>query len=194
MVALGLLVLALLSGSGCSSGGEGDGDSAEKTAASSEERPTCGSPTVLEPVSPEIAPGARAGPLWLIAGGEVGEPATVALEPSYPTAIYPTKVLIFIREPLQAPIALTGARCADGKPLRFWYRSRPLRLPSNPSSSASLARAGDALARLDAPDPSSVSSALEYRGYVLFSSPGNWVVRVKEDGKTVGAAVFRVVS
>jgi hypothetical protein len=155
-------------------------------------RPPCGKTTPLESVSPEVAPGARAGPIWFIAGGRPGKPATVILEPDYPTALHPTKVLIFLREPLTAPVTLRGWRCSDGKVLRFWYRDAPIPLASNPASPDELATAGEAVAKLEAIEPPIVSPTLGYPGYILFSAPGRWIVAVQRKGKTIGSSVFRI--
>ncbi len=34
----------------------------------------------------------------------------------------------------------------------------------------------------------------DYRGYILFSAPGDWKVTVRSGNRTVGTAVFRVTN
>jgi len=61
--------------------------------------------------------------------------AIIQLLPRYPEELYPTKVVIFVRRPLRAPITLRGRRCSDGKALRFWYRADDGEPPGTGSSS-----------------------------------------------------------
>jgi hypothetical protein len=192
------LVSLALSLTACSRGGGGEVGRAPEATASERSQAAghggCGNPTRLEEVSPEVAPGVPAGPIWFIVGGRVGRPAAVMLEPNYPDALYPRKVLIFLREPLTAPVTLRGWRCSDGKPLRFWYRGGPVPLPSNPASAKNMATAGDLVSKLEATEPPIVSPTLGYPGYILFSAPGRWIVIVEQDGEAVGSSVFRVLA
>src|SRR5919199_1350899 len=95
----------------------------------------CGPATPLVAVSPQVGPGAHAGPIWFVTG---------------------------------------GSGCFEGTPLRFWYRSRRLPLPSDPVPAERLAEVGDLSATLKRGRPPIVAPTLGYGGYILFSAPGYW--------------------
>jgi len=119
--------------------------------------------------------------------------AIIQLLPRYPEELYPTKVLIFVRRPLRAPITLRGRRCSDGRALRFWYRADDGE-PPGAGSSSQLEQAGDLVAQLHPGEPPITQPALGYPGYVLFSAPGRWKVSARQNGRLVGTVVFRVVA
>ena len=154
--------------------------------------PACRRPIRLKHVSPAVGAGAQAGPIWFIPG--VTSPrAIIQLLPRYPEELYPTKVLIFMRRPLRAPITLRGRRCSDGKALRFWYRAEAGESPGAGSSSQ-LEQAGDLVAQLKAGEPPITQPALGYPGYILFSAPGKWKVSARQGDRLLGSVVFRVVA
>ena len=152
----------------------------------------CGRPTRLKHVSPAVGAGARAGPIWFIPGAASAR-AIIQLLPRYPDELYPTKVLIFVRQPLRAPITLRGRRCSDGKALRFWYRAEDGE-PPGAGSSTQLEQTGDLVAQLQAGEPPITQPALGYPGYMLFFAPGKWKVSARQNGRLVGTVVFRVVA
>lgn len=172
------VALALLLVAGCA----GDDE-----AASSDR--SCGSPSAVETISSELAPGVKTGNIAFILGGvSAGAPATVALEDGSPT-----KVLIYIDSELTTPVTLRGWRCVAGRrgrPLRFWYRGGEVPLPDN-ASNADLANAGDAEAVLTPGAPPVTSPTLGYPGYVLFSARGTWTIEVEQDGE-IDAATLSV--
>jgi len=154
--------------------------------------PACGRPTRLKHVSPAVGAAARAGPIWFIPG-VTSTRAIIQLLPRYPEELYPTKVLIFVRRLLRAPVTLRGRRCLDGKALRFWYRAEAGE-PPGAGSSGQLEQEGDLVAQLHAGEPPITQPALGYPGYMLFSAPGKWKVSAWQNGRLVGTVVFRVVA
>jgi hypothetical protein len=167
--------------------GGGDGDAAPVGC-------TCATRVEAVPTT-GTGSGARAGPIWFVVGG--GEPTlTVPLLPPVAERFHPTKVLIQAPRPLTSAVSLRGRRCADGRPVRFWYRGGVVPLPQNPATAAQLARAGDRIARLrpgEARPSDPGGPRTDYRGYILFYSPGHWVVTARQGGRLVGTVIFEVV-
>ena len=155
----------------------------------------CGtpSPRVADPTG-VTSPGNRLGPLLIVTGfGVSGSPAPVPIGA-------PTKVLIHPVEPFDQPITLTGARCADDQPLRFWYGSAHQGTPftlgpqSTPVSETVLAQTGDLSAEI-APAPpgcSGCGAGLDATGYMLFTTTGIWRVRGQSGGRDIGEIVIFV--
>lgn len=101
---------------------------------------------------------------------------------------YPTKVLIHAFRAQRGPISLRGFRCSDGRPLRFWYERGSL--PEQPPmTTQEMQSAGDAVATLEP-----IPKGTDHTGYMLFSSPGEWVIRVSAEGSSLGHLVVNVVS
>jgi hypothetical protein len=186
--------ICLLFGSACSSGNSAGDRQAGNSLRQPTVPPACGRPTPLEPtpVPDETAPGAHVGPLWFVFGG-TADTAQSKIYPDNQGLLSPTKVPIVIRERLPRPVTLRGWRCADGTPLRFWYRRQgDVPLPRNPASPGELERAGDLVATLSG-EPT-IPGIPGYHGYLLFSATGKWVVSVALRGQRVGSFVVNVTA
>jgi hypothetical protein len=86
-----------------------------------------------------------------------------------------------------ARTVLRGWRCSDGRPLRFWFRNAGLPW-SGRGTERQLATTGSRglrldLARLRAHHWDTV-------GYVMFSSPGKWVVEARSGRRVLGTVLF----
>jgi hypothetical protein len=100
---------------------------------------------------------------------------------------YPTKVAIHATD----SATLSGRRCADGTPLRFWYREGTPPLGALPASVSKLETTGDLVAQLQ-PDSSPDES---YAGYILFPEAGDYLLTTGAPGSSgdlVLQAVVRV--
>ena len=142
----------------------------------------CGtpSPAVADPKG-VTSPGNRLGPL-LIVSGFVG-----AGSPAQTPIGSPTKVLIHVLDPLPQPVTISGARCSDGQPLRFWYAGGPpfaLGPSSTPVPEQVLAQTGDLTF--------TISQVSDYPGYMLFTTNGSWRVLAQIAGRDVGEIVIAV--
>ena len=123
----------------------------------------------------------RLGPLWFLALGSGG-----TAHARYVLGT-PTKVLIRAFSELTHPVALSGRRCADGRPLRLWYRGG-LPFASIPVSEHALRTTGDVIAELQP------AGHADYTGYMFFSSGGDWIITARQAGGVVGSFVIRVSS
>ena len=181
------LVSAVSGFSGCSlTGSRNDGSATRPSVHSGDSttigaRPICGASTPLR-ASIEGLPGARVGPLLFFALGK-GPRAETAYVPGYPT-----KVRLRLTEELGSSLALQGWRCADEKPLRFWYRE-DLPFVDVPVSRKALETTGDLVASLEPHD-----RPIDYTGYMLFTSTGKWDIAVLSRGRAIGHVVIRVVA
>lgn len=109
-------------------------------------------------------------------------------------------MLIHTVEQLDLPITLTGTRCVDGQPLRFWYgpmhQGTPFALgpQSTPVPEALLAQTGDLSVQIE-PGPKNCGSCgpgLDYPGYMLFTTTGTWRVHAQAVGRDVGEVIVSV--
>jgi hypothetical protein len=98
-----------------------------------------------------------------------------------------TKMLIHPVRDQPQTIVLTGQRCSDGRPLRFWY-GRTYLPPPPPLSEEQLQSLGD-LAQSLPPTPANV----DHGGYVLFSGPGRWEITVSQGDTNLGVLLVTVV-
>ena len=106
---------------------------------------------------------------------------------------YPYKVGITRHDTSQQTIVVRGSRCADGRPLRFFYRDlRYFSLPRPPLSTRQLQRLGDPSARLRWYQAPEGQSALGYSGYMLFWAHGDWKLQALKDDRVVGQLVLRI--
>jgi hypothetical protein len=124
---------------------------------------------------------------------------------------YPTPVFIEAKTPASLSlVVLQGWRCSDGRVLRFWapstgphdYRASATEVASReqpfkhvPVSAAALAAAGKLTyavrpRALHHGVPCGQATPCLDGGYLLFSSPGKWVVQGEFGSKVVGTAVF----
>jgi hypothetical protein len=106
---------------------------------------------------------------------------------------YPYKVAITRHDRSQRTIVVRGSRCADGRPLHFFYRDlRYFSLPRPPLTTRQLQRLGDAAARLPWYQAPEGQSALGYSGYMLFWAHGDWKLQALEGDRVVGQLVLRI--
>jgi hypothetical protein len=136
----------------------------------------CGAPTPIVSITHSGFTNARAlGDLLWIAGGEYRQG-------------YATKLLIAAKphERLRR-VVLRGWRCSDHLPLRFWYRNAypPF---SGPVPDSVLASTGDLGLKVRLRDMR--LQRWQMTGYLLFSSPGTWIVKAYAGSRAVGAIVF----
>lgn len=160
------------------------------TSSPSSSRPTSGVPISCGEPVPLVGLGsgkvAKIGPLLFLAFTNDQQQAQL---PDYQPGV-PTKVPIRPEEPLTAPVTLTGARCTDGHPLRFWYRGP---LPwSPPVSTTVLDATGDLMAQLEPQAATSSGTPVAYSGYMLFTETGKWLITVHRDRLVMGSEVFQV--
>lgn len=156
-------------------------------------RVPCGTPApaVADPVEVTGA-GPRLGPLLIPGFGSATPPAPAPIG-------VPTKVLIHPVEPFDQPITLTGARCSDGQPLRFWYRDgTPFGLlgpGSTPIPEAMLAQTGDLSVELRPNEGTALNAqnGRDYVGYMLFTTTGAWRLHAKSGDRDLGEIVVLVL-
>jgi hypothetical protein len=110
-------------------------------------------------------------------------------------------------------VVLRGWRCSDGRLLRFWFLTHEKRdftggpaqvarreepFAHVPVSSVALASTGTFTltvrlrALLDGVACGSAGANCFLGGYLMFSSPGKWVVQAQHGSKIVGTAVFNL--
>lgn len=154
----------------------------------------CGEPTRIARVSSELARGARAGPVWLIMGERGETTATIHLTAKYPSALFPTKVLVYARTQLEADVRLRGWRCSDRRPLRFWYRAGRPGTPRKGFPEARMRKIGDLVATLEAGHPATAYPVIGYTGFFLFSAPGTWTILVEQQYEVVAEVTMRVIA
>jgi hypothetical protein len=101
---------------------------------------------------------------------------------------YATKLLIAARAHNRTRrVVLRGWRCSDRRPLRFWYRNAYLPFSGQVSDSV-LASTGDLGLKVRLRDMR--RHRWQMTGYLMFSSPGIWIVKAYVGSRTVGAVVF----
>ena len=154
----------------------------------------CGPATTLvpHPTAPELT-GAPLGPL-LIRG-------------PYPSGAKDATVLGFVRgreqkmlvlvaRNMDSDIVLTGARCSDGQPLRFWLNKGgggiwiggPSRTPVPDDVMATTGDLRAVLPRIDAIAPGTSG----YGGYILFPTAGAYRIEALAGDLTIGEATIVV--
>jgi hypothetical protein len=88
-----------------------------------------------------------------------------------------------------ARVILRGWRCSDGRPLRFWFSPRNPQLPfSGRGSVEQLASTGSK--RLTLRLAYLRWQHFDTVGYVLFSSPGKWVIEARSPSRVLGTVLF----
>ncbi|WP_432840187.1 hypothetical protein [Dactylosporangium sp. CA-092794] len=121
----------------------------------------------------------------------VGSPDAPAIGPLtfHPYSYQPgfvTKMIIYAVRDQPRAVALTGRRCTDGRPLRFWYGRNDLP-PAPPLSEQRLQSLGDLTQELPP-----VAAGVAHTGYVLFSGAGQWAIAVEEGDLTLGVLLVTV--
>jgi hypothetical protein len=86
-----------------------------------------------------------------------------------------------------ASFVLRGWRCSDGRPLRFWFSNAQLPFHGR-GSVQQLASLGSRHLTVRIADLR--PGRYDLVGYVLFSSPGKWVVDVQGDERTRATVLF----
>jgi len=101
---------------------------------------------------------------------------------------YATKVLIAAKpHARRRRVVLRGWRCSDRRPVRFWYRNAYLPFSGQVSDSV-LASTGDLGLKVRLRDMR--RHRWQMTGYLMFSSPGMWIVKAYVGSRAVGAVVF----
>ena len=98
---------------------------------------------------------------------------------------YPTKMVVMAQARLHKPVVLRGWSCADGTPLRFWYRDG-LPFAQLPVAADELRRTGSLRARFG-PWPARGM----HGGYLMLWRQGRWKIEAYRDGRRVGTAIVR---
>ncbi len=124
-------------------------------------------PIVAAPAATGLADGVELADLFLTASWRSGGDFQLG---------YPTKVAIHA----SGATTLAGRRCADGRPLRFWYREGTPPLGALPAPISKLETTGDLLAQFQ-PDSSAAES---YTGYILFPSGGDYLLTTGPPGSS----------
>jgi hypothetical protein len=101
---------------------------------------------------------------------------------------YATKLLIAAKPHARTRrVVLRGWRCSDRLPLRFWYRNAYPPFSGQVSDSV-LASTGDLAQKVRLRDMRRQRWSMT--GYLMFSSPGTWIVTAYVGSRAVGAVVF----
>jgi hypothetical protein len=101
---------------------------------------------------------------------------------------YPTKLLIAAKPRGRTRrVVLRGWRCSDRLPLRFWYRNANLPF-SGQVTDSELASTGDLGLKVRLRDMR--RQRWQMTGYLMFSSPGTWIVKAYVGSRAVGSVVF----
>jgi len=160
---------------------------------SAPDRPQPSLPTIAKAPSTADAAAACAHPT-ATTGQQVGEGSpnapTIGPLSFHPYPYRPGFVTKMIIHPVQdqpQTIVLTGQRCSDRRPLRFWYGRNELP-PDPPLSEEQLQSLGDLAQSL----PPTTANA-DHGGYVLFSGPGQWEITVRQGGTNIGVLLVTVV-
>jgi hypothetical protein len=151
----------------------------------------CGEVTRLEPHPQQTSfLGAPLGPLMV---RNFADDATTAEVTAYEPG-RATKVVIVVARPFSRPLALRGYRCSDGRPLRF-ASTYPFALNSTPAPSDVFASAGQETFEIQPSEEVAPGLIFGPRGappYMLFSSPGKWVIELRDRDDVVGRAALLV--
>lgn len=156
----------------------------------------CGSPTALAPHPRESSlTGAPIGPLLI--RGYYAEGATTAVVQGF-TAGYPTKMLALIARDMDADVTLTGARCSDGRPLRFWMgpgrSATPFPQADLPVSEERMSTTGQLDPTLEALQLPTTGGIMEHGGYMLFPSAGTYRIEGFANGRKIGEVTLLVTT
>jgi len=154
----------------------------------------CGLPTGLvpHPVNPELT-GVPLGPLLIRGAFPAG--ATTAKLLGFVHG-RPTKMLVLVGHDMDTDIALTGVRCSDGQPLRFWLNKGGGGIwtfgpTSSPVPDDVMAATGDLRAVL--PKLSALPGASQgYGGYILFPTADTYRIEAFADSRKMGDGVLLV--
>jgi len=143
------------------------------------------------PASPELT-GAPIGPLLI--RGPYAPGATDATALGFVRG-RPYKMIVLVTRDMDSDVALTGARCADGQPLRFYLNKGGSPWSLGPSSTPVpddvMASTGDlraVLPRLGG----GAASGTGYNGYILFPTAGAYRIQGFAGERWIGAVTLVV--
>ena len=109
----------------------------------------------------------------------------------------PTKMLLLVARDMESDIVLTGVRCNDGQPPRFFINKGAFWV-FNPSSTpvpdAVMASTGDLRALVPKTDLRSSSGTTAIGGYMLFPSTGAYRIDGFDGERQIGSVVVFVTS
>ena len=124
------------------------------------------------PTSPELT-GAPLGPLLIRGPYAPGAKDATAL--GFVRG-RPYKMIVLVARDMDTDVALTGVRCADGQPLRFYLNKGGSPWGLGPSTTPApddvMASTGDLRAVLPRLDAAPTSGSFGYNGYILFPTSG----------------------
>jgi len=156
----------------------------------------CGSASLLGPyASPNDAQlsGARIGPLLIQGDYEAGSRRAVVHGFA---AGHPTKMRLLITSTMDSDLALSGLRCGDAKPLRFWLNHDGPPPGLEPTGAAVpedvMAATGDL--RVVLPRQLRAAATFAIDGYMLFPSVGMYRIEGYSGDRYVGEATLEVTS
>lgn len=107
----------------------------------------------------------------------------------------PTKMLLLVAQDMESDIYLTGVRCVDGQPLRFYMNKGALWVfgpSSTPVPDDVMASTGDLRAYLPKTDLREYSGTLNFGGYMLFPSTGAYRIDAFANDRQIGSVVVFV--
>jgi hypothetical protein len=148
----------------------------------------CGAATALVPYppSPDLA-GAPIGPLLIRGPYPAGAKDATAL--GFVRG-RPFKMIVLVAQNMDSDIALTGARCGDGQPLRFFLNKGAGPWSFGPSSTPVpddvMASTGDLRAVLPRIDAAAASGSAGYNGYILFPTAGAYRIEGFAGDRRIG--------
>jgi hypothetical protein len=144
------------------------------------------------PTSPELS-GAPLGPLLIRGPYSAGSKDATAL--GFVRG-RPFKMIVLVARDMETDIALTGIRCSDGQPLRFYLNkgSGPWSFGpySTPVPDDVMATTGDLRAVLPRIDAASTSGSLGYNGYILFPTAGAYRIEGSSGDRTIGQVTLLI--
>lgn len=110
----------------------------------------------------------------------------------------PTKMLLLVAHDMESDVVVTGVRCGDGQPLRFWINKSGapwvLGPTSTPVPDSVMALTGDLRAFVPKTDFRSSSGVTAIGGYMLFPSPGAYRIDAFDGERQIGSVVVFVSS
>ena len=101
-------------------------------------------------------------------------------------------MIVLVEQPMEGEVTLTGVRCSDGQPLRFWLNKGGGAIwtfgpTSSPVPDDVMASTGDLRAVLPA-----LPAGGSYGGYVLFRSSGAYKIEGFANDQKIGEATIFV--
>jgi hypothetical protein len=154
----------------------------------------CGAPSTLVPHPQDASlTGAPLGPLLI--RGYYAEGATSAVVQGFSPG-YPTKMVALIARDMETSVTLTGVRCSDGQPLRFWMgpnrNDTPFPQPDLPVSEQRMATTGQLDPTFEALQLPTTGGVIDEGGYMLFPSVGTYRIEGFANGGKIGDVTLLV--